>query len=122
MNEHQIAELANSMAIESAASARLQDTVEALNQQVKDLAEELEALKNPPIEPPEGLLPDEERRNIFLQSVPDWVADETYVEGALVKHNGKVWRALPDVGTHPPDEVYDLNADPQTGGWAPIEY
>ena len=75
-----------------------------------------------PVEPPEGLLPEDERRNIFLQSVPDWAADETYVEGALVKHNGKVWRALPDVGTHPPDDVYDLDADPQTGGWAPIEY
>ena len=120
MNEHQIAELANSMAIESAASARLQDTVEALNQQVKDLAEELEVLKNPPIEPPEDLLPEDERRNIFLQSMPIWAANKTYAEGALVKHNGKVWRALPDVGTHPPDDVYDLDAN--TGGWQPLHY
>ena len=99
-----------------------------INQRSTDLRTEIEQVleeqkpEPEPVEPPEGLLPEDERRNIFLQSVPIWVADETYVEGALVKHNGKVWRALPDVANFAPDETYDLDADPQTGGWAPINY
>lgn len=75
-----------------------------------------------PVEPPEGLLPESVRRDLFLHSVPDWAADETYTEGSVVKHNGKVWRALPDVANFEPDGTYDLDADPQTGGWAPFEY
>ena len=95
--------------------------LESLRDMVNGLQEELQSLREPElVEPPEGLLPEEERREIFLRSVYDWAADKTYVEGVLVKHNGKVWRALPDVGTHPPDDVYDLDAN--TGGWAPIEY
>ena len=99
-----------------------------IEQRGTDLRTEIEQVleeqkpESEPVEPPEGLLPEAVRRDLFLQSVPDWSADETYVEGALVKHDGKVWRALPDVANFAPDETYDLDADPQTGGWAPFEY
>ena len=59
--------------------------LESLRDMVNGLQEELQSLREPePVEPVEGLLPEEERRNIFLQSVPIWAAEETYVEGALV--------------------------------------
>jgi hypothetical protein len=104
---------------------------ELLNSEIKQeiiaLREEfdaklIEAIKPEPPLQPDDRVSEEERRNIFLQSVPDWAADKIYVEGALVKHNGKVWRALPDVADFEPDETYDLDAHPQTGGWAPINY
>jgi hypothetical protein len=73
-----------------------------------------------PVEPLEGLLPDDMRKDIFMRSVPGWSADETYAEGALVKHDNKIWRAMPDVAEFAPDNTYDLDAN--TGGWAPFNY
>jgi hypothetical protein len=72
------------------------------------------------VEPPEGLLSEEIRKDIFMRSVPEWSANETYVEGALVKHDNKVWRAMPDVANFEPDDTYDIDAN--TGGWAPFNY
>jgi hypothetical protein len=73
-----------------------------------------------PITPSELLLPEEVRREAFINAIPEWVSNGNYAEGALVKHGDKVWQALPDVTDYPPDKDYDLDAN--TGGWAPFEY
>ena len=107
-----------------------QDDFNAMLWQMEELRTRIEVLEEPkpeeveeaPPAPPEGLLPKEEILAIKLAKAHKWSADKTWSEGNIVSHNGKLWMALPDVGTHPPDDVYDLDADPQTGGWAPIEY
>lgn len=56
--------------------------------------------------------------------IPQWHAnpEEPWIPYDVVEHNGKFWYALTDVdNVSPPDDVYDLNADPPTGGWAPVE-
>ena len=97
----------------------LQRQVNQLQADVNYLREKVETQ---PIPEDDGLFPEEVRRQDFYNAIPDWTANETYAEGALVKYNNKIWQALPDVANFEPDETYDLDADPQTGGWAPINY
>ena len=97
----------------------LQRQVNQLQADVDYLREKVEAQ---PLPEDDGLFPEEVRRQDFYNAVPAWSADETYAEDALVKHDGKIWIALPDVANFAPDETYDLDADPQTGGWAPFDY
>jgi hypothetical protein len=50
----------------------------------------------------------------------EWDAGEDYHVGELCTYQGKTYRALPDVSHSAPDDVFDLDADPPTGGWAPV--
>ena len=89
---------------------------------VREAMEELREELTPEPEP-DLRFPQADLDAIALQRTPAWDAGSVYAEGASVVHNGKLWVALPDVATgYAPDDVYDLDADPQTGGWAPINY
>ena len=94
---------------------------EALREQITTLQEqvaELQKQEEPP--QPDGRVSKEEANKLWLKGIPEWNADSHYVEGEMVKHDNKVWRAMPDVANFAPDDTYDIDAN--TGGWAPIEY
>ena len=96
---------------------------EALREQITTLQEQVAELQKPEEPPqPDGRVSEDEANQLWFAGLPDWSATAQYVDGQIVKHNGKVWRALPDVANFAPDETYDLDADPQTGGWALFEY
>ena len=94
----------------------LQQQINALEDSVDSLSDVIRELSAP--KRVEGLFSDEIHRLDLFNALSDWQGDTAYAEGTMVKHNGKMWKALPDVEPNsPPDDVYDLKAN--KGGWAP---